>query len=107
VDCAGGDDHSDRSTTWCEFFEIFLDNNTFAVTHQNGLPGIPERTTQAQRFTIEYQRPLYSHVKDTIVTKIVKQASRVWGLMSVLFLFSVPTTWINKTIIKALNNVSK
>jgi hypothetical protein len=84
-----------------EFFKIFLDAETLADAHAQGLVGAPASTLEAQRYVTEYLAQVYAHIKESIERQLGRQHKGGWRDMSVEFLFSVPTTWTSLRVVRA------
>ncbi|KAK3349838.1 hypothetical protein B0T25DRAFT_250121 [Lasiosphaeria hispida] len=87
-----------------EFFKIFMEPETLASAHQNGITSAPASTLEAQRFVTDYLRQIYAHVKESIETQIGKRHYGGWADMAVEFLFSVPTTWTTILVINTFKD---
>ncbi|KAL3594916.1 hypothetical protein FPOAC2_09234 [Fusarium poae] len=92
------DDDHDPSKTRREFFKIFLDPDTLEAAQQQGLTNVPRSTGEARQFVTDYLKLIYAHVKDSIE---IRMGIGGWGTLSVLFLFSAPTTWTSMAVVNA------
>jgi hypothetical protein len=99
------DDEDDDTKIRREFFKVFLDANILAVAREQGLPGVPRSTTEAQILMVDYLKQIYHHIKQTIETQIGRRRIGGWKDMAVQFLFSVPTTWTSLHVINAFKDV--
>ncbi|KAM0431469.1 hypothetical protein ACHAPT_005447 [Fusarium lateritium] len=79
-----------------ECFKVFLDDPTLAAVRQKGLVNAPRSTIEAQRFVTDYLGKIYMHVKETVESEMGRQP---WKDKTVIFLFSVPTTWENLDVV--------
>ncbi|KAI1056580.1 hypothetical protein LB507_002025, partial [Fusarium sp. FIESC RH6] len=95
------DDDHDPSKTRRDFFKIFLDPDTLEAAQQQGLTNVPRSTEEARQFVTDYLKQVYAHVKDSIEIRMGIKHVGGWGTMSVLFLFSAPTTWTSMAIVNA------
>ncbi|RGP69846.1 hypothetical protein FLONG3_7672 [Fusarium longipes] len=93
------DDDHDSSKIRREFFKIFLDPDTLEVAQQQGLTNVPRSNGEARRFVTDYLTQVYAHVKDSIEMRMGIKHVGGWGTMSVLFLFSAPTTWTSLAVV--------
>lgn len=93
------DDDHDPSKTRRDFFKIFLDPDTLEAAQQQGLTNVPRSTDEARQFVTDYLKQVYTHVKDSIEIRMGIKHQGGWGAMSVLFLFSAPTTWTSMAIV--------
>ncbi|KAK3687750.1 hypothetical protein B0T22DRAFT_138195 [Podospora appendiculata] len=98
-------DDDDTNKTRREFFKIFMEPDTLAHAHQQGLSSAPHSTLEAQLFVTDYLRQVYEHVKESIETQIGRRHTGGWNDLAVEFLFSVPTTWTSLEIINTFKNV--
>lgn len=73
-----------------ELFKMFLDGATIAAAQQQRLLNVPQSTAEARRYATDYLVQVRMHVKETIE----RHAGGGWADQAVLFLFSVPTTWM-------------
>lgn len=103
--CADDDDAEDESGKMRrEFFKIFIDSTSLAAAQS--LPRAPKTIEEAQKFAIDYLRQVYSHVKETIEMQIGRRhVDGGWTDMTVVFLFSVPTTWTRMETINIFKGV--
>jgi hypothetical protein len=86
-----------------EFFKIFLDKQTLDAAHQAGIPQAPTSVLEAKRLVSDYLRQIYQHVKSTV--ELHTGIDHVgWQSLTVEFIFSVPTTWRNQSIINAFKD---
>ncbi|KAH6966573.1 hypothetical protein EDB82DRAFT_548480 [Fusarium venenatum] len=95
------DDDHDSSKTRREFFKIFLDPDTLEAAQQQGLTNVPRSTGEARQFVTDYLKLVYAHVKDSIEIRMGIKHVGGWGILSVLFLFSAPTTWTSIAVVNA------
>jgi hypothetical protein len=95
------DDDHDPSKTRREFFKIFLDPDTLEAAQQQGLTNVPRSTGEACQFVTDYLKLVYAHVKDSIEIRMGIKHVGGWGTLSVLFLFSAPTTWTSMAVVNA------
>lgn len=86
-----------------EFFKIFLDQQTLADAHQQGITQAPASVAEASRLVADYLRKIYAHVKATVElhTGISHNHPGGWADLVVEFVFSVPTTWRSQEVINA------
>ncbi|GKU00247.1 hsp70 protein [Fusarium langsethiae] len=95
------DDDHDSSKTRREFFKIFLDPDTLEAAQQQGLTNVPRSTGEARQFVTDYLKLVYAHVKDSIEIRMGIKHVGGWRTLSVLFLFSAPTTWTSMAVVNA------
>ncbi|KAJ2899464.1 hypothetical protein MKZ38_003021 [Zalerion maritima] len=103
--CEDDDDRAHMGKTRREFFKIFLDQETLDAAHQHGLTQAPKNTGEAQVLVTEYLRQIYTHVKETIETQLGLRMRGGWSQLAVEFVFSVPTTWTNLSIINTFKSI--
>ncbi|KAH7126111.1 hypothetical protein EDB81DRAFT_203545 [Dactylonectria macrodidyma] len=101
----GDDDDSVPDRTRREFFKIFIDGDTLAAAQQQGLSSAPKSVAEAGGFLTDYLQQIYAHVKESIEMQIGKRHTGGWKDMAVKFLFSVPTTWTNMSIINTFKGI--
>ncbi len=66
---------------------------------------MPQSTEDARRYASDYLRQVYSHVKETVELQIGRRQAGGWTDMEVLFLFSVPTTWVRMDVINTFKHI--
>lgn len=99
------DDISVPGKTRREFFKIFVDGETLEAAQKQGIANVPQSVEDARRFASDYLRQVYNHVKETIELQIGRRNMGGWTDMEVLFLFSVPTTWVNMEVINSFKHI--
>lgn len=100
------DDEPGSGKTRREFFKIFIDKVTLDSAHQQGLSSAPRDTAEARMFVTDYLRQIYNHVKETVEIQLGRRGSAGgWRELAVTFLFSVPTTWTNMTLINTFKGI--
>ncbi|KAF7554373.1 hypothetical protein G7Z17_g2975 [Cylindrodendrum hubeiense] len=99
------DDDSVSDRTRREFFKIFIDEDTLAAAQEQGLSSAPRNTAEARKFLTDYLQQIYAHVKESIEMQIGKRHIGGWTDMAVTFLFSVPTTWTDMSIINTFKGI--
>ncbi|KAF4439449.1 hypothetical protein F53441_12602 [Fusarium austroafricanum] len=83
-------------------FKMFLDQTTQEEAKQGGLTyGLPS-TREAARCVTDYLREIYRHVKSTYERSTGIQS---WTNSTVVFLFSVPTTWKGMDLINTFKAI--
>lgn len=103
--CADDDDaEGEYGKMRREFFKLFIDSTSLAAAQSH--PRAPKTIEEAQRFSVDYLRQVYSHIKETIETQIGRRhVGGGWTDMTVVFLFSVPTTWTRMETINIFKGV--
>ncbi|PHH92326.1 hypothetical protein CDD83_7915 [Cordyceps sp. RAO-2017] len=93
--CADDDDRDTAGKRRRDLFKLFLDDSAIAAAQQQGLANAPNSVADAQRYTTDFLRRVYGHVKETVERQmgLRRHAGGSWADLAVLFLFSVPTTW--------------
>ena len=99
------DDITTPGKTRREFFKIFIEDETLSHAHQQGIPDIPQSVEEAQSFIVEYLKHVYAHIKESIEAAMGIQYTGGWNTRSVRFLFSVPATWKDISIINRFKDV--
>ena len=102
--CADDDD-SMPGKVKCEFFKIFMDEDTLAGAQQQGVSGAPASTVEAQHFATDFLRQVYLHIKESIETEIGRRHMGGWNDLGVEFIFSVPTTWTSIGVVNTFKDV--
>lgn len=99
------DDTSLPGKTRREFFKIFVDAETLEAAQRQGIANVPQSTEDARRYASDYLRLVYRHIKETIELQIGRRQAGGWTDMEVLFLFSVPTTWVRMEVINTFKHI--
>ncbi|PHH83882.1 hypothetical protein CDD83_2874 [Cordyceps sp. RAO-2017] len=101
------DDERDGGKRWRDLFKVFLDDSAIATAQQQGLAKAPSSTAEARRYTTDFLRRVYGHVKETVERQmgLRRHAGGSWADLAVLFLFSVPTTWTRMETINVFKDL--
>ncbi|KID83298.1 Hsp70 family chaperone [Metarhizium guizhouense ARSEF 977] len=87
-----------------EFFKIFIDSANLAAAQS--LSKAPKTIDEAEKFSTDYLRQVYAHIKETIEMQIGRrQVTGGWSDLMVVFLFSVPTTWTRMETINTFKGI--
>ncbi|KAJ9425935.1 hypothetical protein QL093DRAFT_2588291 [Fusarium oxysporum] len=84
------DSHLSYGKTERRLFKVFLDQATHDEAKQGGLTYVPRSTQDVARCITDYLRGIYRHVKST---------------STIIFLFSVPTTWKGMEVINTFRSI--
>ncbi|KAK2591513.1 hypothetical protein QQS21_010788 [Conoideocrella luteorostrata] len=103
--CADDDvDEPGSGKTRRDFFKIFIDSASLAAAQS--VPKAPKTTGEAQKSATDYLTQVYKHVKKTIEMQIGRQrVDGGWADLTVVFLFSVPTTWTRMETINSFKGI--
>lgn len=83
---------------------MFIDSANLAAAQS--LSKAPKTIEEVEKFTTDYLRQLYSHIKETIEMQIGRRhVTGGWSDLVVVFLFSVPTTWTRMETINLFKGI--
>ncbi|KAM4066815.1 Hsp70 family chaperone [Hirsutella rhossiliensis] len=104
----GGGGDRDAGRTRRSLFKLHLDDDATGPAAQNQAPAkAPISAADARRCTTHYLHKVYGHVKETIERQmgLRRAPSGSWAHLTVLFLFSVPTTWTRMRTINLFKEI--
>ncbi|EXA33445.1 hypothetical protein NW761_014236 [Fusarium oxysporum] len=96
------DSHLSYGKTERRLFKVFLDQATHDEAKQGGLTYVPRSTQDVARCITDYLRGIYRHVKSTYERST---GVRNWASSTIIFLFSVPTTWKGMEVINTFRSI--
>ncbi|KAK7593156.1 hypothetical protein V3481_004248 [Fusarium oxysporum f. sp. vasinfectum] len=96
------DSHLSYGKTERRLFKVFLDQATHDEAKQGGLTYVPRSTQDVARCITDYLRGIYHHVKSTYERST---GVRNWASSTIIFLFSVPTTWKGMEVINTFRSI--
>ena len=88
-----------------EYFKLFLDDRVLAKAFE-GRPDECPKIEEVQLWFQDYLREVYNHISSYFMSEF-RCTSDEWSLVPVEYIFSVPTTWTEHSVIENYREVAR